>query len=212
MKTNSNELKEDPLRVLKVAGVVTAFFWLGNLVFGMVTSAFGEFGSRLGDSFGAVSALFSSAAVAGAIYAVILQQREYHDAKEHAAKSEKHQKSLAVVEALSAYSQCLAACAQNVANKAENSESRFLKLTQFSIPDAAKLGITDPDVYHEYVNNSLDQHRKLSDNMIEYSERANELMIDLLATLGKMKNLPIIAKAISQPMRRDDLPITESKD
>ena len=48
--------------------------------------------------------------------------------------------------------------------------------------------------------------------MIEYSERANELMIDLLATLGKMKNLPIIAKAISQPMRRDDLPITESKD
>jgi hypothetical protein len=194
MKANSNEPEEDPLRVLKGVGAVALLFWLGNLVFGMVTSACGEFGSRLGDSFGAVSALFSSAAVAGAIYAVILQQRQYHDAKKQAATSEKHQQSLAEIEALSAYSQCLAACAQSVAAQAANSESRFLNI---SILEAEKLGITDSNLYQDYVNDRLELQGKLAENMASYSERANELLIELMAALRIMKTLPIIATTIS---------------
>lgn len=194
MKASPNEPEEDPLRVLKIAGAVALLFWLGNLVFGTVTSACGEFGSRLGDSFGAVSALFSSAAVAGAIYAVILQQRQYHDAKKQAATSEKHQQSLAEIESLSAYSQCLAACAQSVAAQAANSESRFLNI---SILEAEKLGITDSDLYQDYVNDRLELQGKLAENMTNYSERANKLLIELMAALEIMKTLPIMATTIS---------------
>lgn len=73
-------------RWLKTAATVALCLWGANFVVALVGTCLGkgaDFG-QLGDCFGMVNALFSSVAVAGAVYAIVLQQREMTFAREEA--------------------------------------------------------------------------------------------------------------------------------
>jgi hypothetical protein len=84
----SNDKKDDgndeqQNDVLKIALIVTGAAWTAFLIIAAVVWIAGDGDKKglerlaqFGDAFGVINALFSSAAVAGAIYAVILQQRE----------------------------------------------------------------------------------------------------------------------------------------
>jgi len=73
---SENQESRSEYQPLILTGVVAGTLWVLNFLWGLLSSSSGEYGSRFGDSFGVVNSLFSSIAVAGAIYAVILQQKE----------------------------------------------------------------------------------------------------------------------------------------
>lgn len=62
--------------ILKVCGGIAVSVWGLNLLWGFIVTLNNDFAARLGDSFGAVNALFSSAAAAFAFYAVLLTQKQ----------------------------------------------------------------------------------------------------------------------------------------
>jgi hypothetical protein len=119
--------ENDQWKPLKIAVVVVLALWSINLLIGLLSLCVGDAGARLGDSFGIVNALFSSLAVAGALYAVVIQQNEFREARKQAAASEAHQKELATTQAFSAYAQCLASCAQLTFQKYTDTSSRIEK-------------------------------------------------------------------------------------
>jgi hypothetical protein len=108
--------KNHPYRPLVIGALVTMDLWLLNYIAAMSASSLGRDLGTLGDSFGMVNALFSSAAVAGAIYALILQQRE----SKHSAIN---QQVTSEMQALSAYTQCLS----SLLNSAQQRASRAMK-------------------------------------------------------------------------------------
>lgn len=201
---SENEQEKDQWKPLKIAVVVVITFWVINLLFGIISLCAGDVGARLGDSFGIVNALFSSLAVAGALYAVVIQQNEFREARKQAAATEAHQKEVATTQAFSAYIQCLASCAQLTFLKYLDVAQRIQKELgeEPMIPDLENIS---PSEYEAVTKENAEMLKQRKDNfsknmgiMLFYNERNHQLLLDLHSALGTIKSFPNVASQLSQ--------------
>jgi hypothetical protein len=205
----------DQWRLLKIAVVVALSFWVVNFAFGLVTSC-SEFGSRIGDSFGIVNALFSSVAVAGALYAVLLQQRQFANSKIDSERAAAQQRETAEIQAFSAYSQCLASCAQLAIMKFSEVSKRIDKQsTTIEPPDLTKFPLDE----HESI---LKKYQELWDQKVEnldmahktaefYHGKSIDLSFDLNVALESFKRFPSVVSKIPHSSEEEPTAADPSK-
>jgi len=203
MESETTDHKHDQWQLLKTAAVVAIALWSINLLFGLISLCAGDAGARLGDSFGIVNALFSSLAVAGALYAVVIQQREFREARQQAASSEAHQKDVATTQAFSAYVQCLASCAQLTFMKYTDTSARIEKKLneQPPMPDLSKI----PPSEHLNVTKQFEEllQKRMQNFTVElqvmqtFHETTNSLLVELSNALETIKSFPNIASKMS---------------
>lgn len=204
MKPESTDQNDEQWKPLKIAVIVALALWSANLIFGLLFLCMGDAGARLGDSFGIVNALFSSLAVAGALYAVVIQQNEFRESRKQAAASEAHQKELATTQAFSAYAQCLASCAQLTFQKYTDLSSRIEKKMSEK-PTVPDLSIIPPSEHLDVVNryDELLQKRMQTfetemEVMGSFHETTNHLLVELTHALETMKSFPNVASKVNQ--------------
>jgi len=150
---------------------------------------------QFGDTFGALNCLFSSVAVAGAIYTVFLQQKQF-------SAVEKRENDLAELQAISAYSQCLASCAQITFEKYKDISVSIKSYKTPTPPDLSKYPIEEREnvvqQYAELLNDSSETMKRRLEAMGSFHETANDLIVDLTEALVLLRQFPNVAARISR--------------
>ncbi len=202
--------------LLFVAGVFAVALWTINLGIGSSAltnapkwteaitkiSSLGDKIGLLGDSFGMVNALFSSIAVSGAIYAVILQQRQYRDSIEDAKASEVLQQQIAEVHAVSAYAQCVASLLSDIQNRSEIGLERF-NSTGTAIESIVLQGsaLSQDDLQRLEVLRT--RHAAEAKSATSLTEISADLASQLAGAMHVLKTLPLAASKISEFTKND---------
>ena len=208
---SENEQLNDQWKPLKIGAVVVITFWAINLLFGIISLCAGDVGARLGDSFGIVNALFSSLAVAGVLYALVIQQNELRETRKQAAATEAHQKEVAKTQAFSAYIQCLASCAQLTFLKYSDIAQSIQKEINddLLIPnlEAAKPDefATIAKKYEEMLKHRKEYLALSMETLLSLNEKTNQLLVDLHAALATIKTFPDVASQLSQASTKPEV-------
>lgn len=169
-ETRSDETDREVLKFwLQVA--VFGWFCFGGIALLIHLSNLGEQLGQWGDSFGALNALFSSIAVIGAIYAVVLQQRELKLTREEFAGSRLAQESTAQSQERMARIQAYSALIGHL-----NEENKRLQPLQEKLEDFIKdlCNALHPRRFNLFT----------ASNAVEIHDRAQKLGLDPHPQLG----------------------------
>jgi hypothetical protein len=173
-------------RILLTTGLVALAFWATNLLIGLISLCSEKgWANELGDSFGMVNALFSSATLAYVVFA-----------------GQQQQKSSAVIECLqdeqvksasmSAYAQCLAALVDNLTARTLSAQARFDKLDEtLRIYDSKSQNLDDFE--------ELKKDRTKAGSLLEnLAEQSRNTATDLVIVMTALRSNSYVAATIKR--------------